>query len=239
MKVSLDTAGKLASRKRQYLILVCTFKTVMIESYFCFVYAYTIRKDVKYTQTDSKHFNIGFKFCNYCICRQQTIIFFRYIRMLAAAFISVFQSMSIFMHYWNDYTGNRYHWQQFDCFFKSKKNTFSSQSMLFKLCYAFCYMTNANFISDYVTNRIWTKLDKVNHGAESLWITSTLLNSMLRGNVPAWIRHCVIGEKANVTEREARLEFEKLIQVLSSAIDFLWETDKFSNAKSVNAKSKD
>ena len=99
------------------------------------------------------------------------------------------------------YTGNRYHWQQFDCFFKSKKNALSSWSKLFILRYASCYMTDANSISDYITNRVWTKLDKVNHGAENLWITSILLNSMLKGNVPAWIRLCVIREKANVTER--------------------------------------
>lgn len=98
-------------------------------------------------------------------------------------------------------TGNRYHWHKFDCFSKSKKNAFSSWSKLFILCYTFCYMRDANFTSDYITNKIWIKLDKLdNHGAENLWITSTLLNSMLRGNVPAWIRHYVIGEKANVTE---------------------------------------
>lgn len=87
------------------------------------------------------------------------------------------------------------------CFFKSRKNAFSSWSKLFILCYAFCYMTNASFTSDYIINKIWTKLDKVNRGAQNFWITSTLLNSMLRGNVPVWIRHCVIGEKTNVTER--------------------------------------
>lgn len=76
---------------------------VMTESYFCFVYAYAIRKDVKYTQMDSKHFNIDFKSCNCCICRQQTIIF-RHVRMLAVAFILVFQSVNIFMHSWNDST---------------------------------------------------------------------------------------------------------------------------------------
>jgi len=99
VKVSLDTADKLASSKKQYLSFVCTFRGVLTESYFCFVYAYTIRKDVKYTQMDSKHFNIDFKFCNYFICRQQTVIFFRHVRMLAAVFISSFQSVKFFMHY--------------------------------------------------------------------------------------------------------------------------------------------
>lgn len=57
------------------------------------------------------------------------------------------------------------------------------------LCYAFCYMTNANFTSVCIINRIWTELDKVNSGVEDLWITSILPNSMLRGNVAVW-RHC-------------------------------------------------
>lgn len=87
------------------------------------------------------------------------------------------------------YAGSRYHWQQFDCFFKSKKNAFGFQSKLFILCYAFCYMTNANFTSVYIINRIWTELDNVNSGEENLWTTSMLPNSMFRGNVPAW-RHC-------------------------------------------------
>lgn len=78
----------------------------MTESYF-FVYAYTIRTDVKYTQMDSKHFNIGFKFHNYCISRRKTIIFFRHARKLAAAFISVFQSVNVLMCCWNDSTQER------------------------------------------------------------------------------------------------------------------------------------
>lgn len=100
------------------------------------------------------------------------------------------------------YAGSRYHWQQFDCFFKSNKNAFGSQSKLFMLCYAFCYMKNANFTSVYIINRLWTELDKVNSGEENLWITSVL--PMLRGNVPAW-RHCGLTPAENYVPNSCSL----------------------------------
>lgn len=102
------------------------------------------------------------------------------------------------------YAGSRYHWQQFDCFFKSKKNAFGSLSKLFTLCYAFCYMTNANFTSVYTINRIWTEFDNANSGEENQWTISMLPNSMLRRNVPAW-RHCGLTPSDNCAPHSCSL----------------------------------
>lgn len=99
------------------------------------------------------------------------------------------------------YAGSRYHWQQF---------AFSSQRKMLSLlrasclCYAFCYMTNANFTSVYIINRIETELDNINHGEENLWITSMLPNSVLRGNVPAW-RNCGLTPTDNYIPKSCSL----------------------------------